>query len=64
MLHRLLHGHDALDVLLLLVTVDCAAQDELQQAAQLASVQVLAERVHVGHVEVVDVLVQHLADKR
>ena len=60
MLYRLLHGHDALDVLLLLVTVNGTTQDELEEAAQLPRVYRLTERVHIRHVEVIDVLVEHL----
>lgn len=33
MLDGFLHGHDTLDVLLLVITVDGTAQDELQQPA-------------------------------
>ena len=62
-LYALLHGHDALDVVMLVVTVDCAAEDQLEEPAQLSPVQVLAQRVHVRHVEVVDVLVQHLVNE-
>ena len=60
MLHGLLHGHDALDVLLLVAAVDGAAQDELEKAAQLARIAVLSYGIHIRHVEVIDMLAQHL----
>ena len=63
MLDGFFHAHDLLDVVLLLITVDGASEDELQQPSRLHHVASLRDHGKVGHVKVADVLAQDVGIK-